>query len=231
MDPLIVQHYRDYNDVYYTGALGLFERWAHKALEKNVIKDNNCLVLDIGGGDGQHVPFLNGNFSQYIILDLLNHSDTPNPKIAKKDLPKVNFLLGNAEKLPFNDNSIDRIVLTCILHHVNSPSSVLSECRRVLRNGGVLSVFLPNDPGMLYRWIRHFAAHKKYAKKTKRPIDEIKFLWAIEHKNHVLGISTVVKRIFQSDIVSRRLNPFPFLSWNFNLFQIYQIKVNKVENV
>ena len=230
MDPIIVQHYKDYNDVYYTGGLGLFERWTHKSLEKGKKSTTQSLVLDVGGGDGQHVPFLTGEFSKYTILDLLDHSQKLNPAIKKVDLSKVNFVLGNAEELPFVNDSFDRIILTCILHHVDSPAKVLSECRRVLRDGGELSIYLPNDPGMIYRWIRHFAAHKKYARQTKRPIAEIKYLWALEHQNHVLGISTVVRRTFQSDSIRRRSYPLPLASWNLNLFQIFQISINKVKD-
>jgi phosphatidylethanolamine/phosphatidyl-N-methylethanolamine N-methyltransferase len=231
MDPIIVQHYQDYNDVYYTGGLGLFERWTHQSLEKGKKVNPQSSILDIGGGDGQHVPFLSGRFSNYTILDLLDHSQKLNPAINSVDLPKVNFVLGNAEKLPFEDESFDRIILTCILHHVDSPAKVLSECRRVLRNGGELSIYLPDDPGMIYRWIRHFGAHKKYSKRTKRPIRDIKYLWAIEHQNHVLGISTVIRRTFQGDSIRRRSYPLPLGSWNFNLFQVFQIVVNKDQNV
>ena len=227
MDPIIVQHYKDYNDVYYTGALGLFERWAHNALEKSERIESQSSILDIGGGDGQHVTYLSGRFTRYTIFDMLDHSTKLNPSIPDGDLPKVDFVIGNAEKLPFENDSFDRVVVTCLLHHVDSPASVLKECRRVLRNGGLLSLYLPNDPGMVYRWIRHFGAHKKYAKKTKRPITEIKYLWAIEHKNHVLGLSTIIKNIFQADYVRRRSYPLPAGSWNLNLFQIYQITIIK----
>lgn len=231
MDPLIIQHYEDYNDVYYTGGLGLFERWTHQSLEKGKKIAPHFSILDIGGGDGQHVPFLSGKFSNYTILDLLDHSQKLNPAINSADIPKIHFVLGDAEKLPFDNESFDRIILTCVLHHVDSPAKVLSECRRVLRNGGELSIYLPNDPGMIYRWIRHFGAHKKYAKRTKRPIKEIKYLWAIEHQNHVLGISTVIRQTFKGDSIHRRSYPLPLGSWNLNLFQIFQIVVNKDKNV
>jgi phosphatidylethanolamine/phosphatidyl-N-methylethanolamine N-methyltransferase len=231
MDPLIVQHYEDYNDIYYTGGLGLFERWTHQSLEKGKKIALQSSILDIGGGDGQHVPFLSGKFSNYTILDLLDHSQKLNPAINGEDIPKIHFILGNAEKLPFDNESFDRIILTCVLHHVDSPANVLSECRRVLRNGGELSIYLPNDPGMIYRWIRHFGAHKKYAKRTKRPIAEIKYLWAIEHQNHVLGISTLIRQTFKSDSIRRRSYPLPFGSWNLNLFQVFQIVMNKDKNV
>ena len=227
MDPIVVQHYKDYNDVYYTGKLGLFERWTHNALEKSERLESQSSVLDIGGGDGQHVNYLSGSFASYTIFDLLDHSTKLNPSISDGDIPKINFVVGNAEKLPFEDDSFDRVIVTCLLHHVDSPANVLKECRRVLRNGGLLSLYLPNDPGMVYRWIRHFGAHKKYAKKTKRPIAEIKYLWAIEHQNHVLGLSTIIKNIFQGDSVRRRSYPLPMGSWNLNLFQIYQISITK----
>lgn len=231
MDPLIVQHYKDYNDVYYTGGLGLFERWTHQSLEKGKKIAPQPSILDVGGGDGQHVPFLSGKFSNYTILDLLDHSQKLNPAINSEDIPKIHFVLGNAEKLPFDNESFDRIILTCVLHHVDSPAKVLSECRRVLRDGGELSIYLPNDPGMIYRWIRHLGAHKKYAKRTKRPIAEIKYLWAIEHQNHVLGISTVIRQTFKGDSIRRRSYPLPLGSWNLNLFQIFQIVINKDKNV
>lgn len=230
MDPRIVQHYKDYNEVYYTGSLGLFERWTHMSLEKGIKTLSHPSILDIGGGDGQHVPYLSSEFSNYTILDLLDHSKKLNPTINEEDLSKVHFVVGDAEKLPFENDSFDRIILTCILHHVDSPANVLSDCRRVIRDGGVLSIYLPNDPGMVYRWVRHFGAHKKYANQTKRPISEIKYLWAIEHKNHVLGVSIIVKNIFQEDSVLRRSHPLALGSWNLNLFQVYQIVINKVKD-
>jgi ubiquinone/menaquinone biosynthesis C-methylase UbiE len=211
--------------------LGRFERWSHKTLEKGVRLSSSTLLLDIGGGDGQHVPFLKGNFSRYTILDLIDNSKNLNASISEKDRPKVDFVVGNAERLPFESDSFDRIVLTCLLHHVDSPSKVLEECRRVIKNGGVISVYVPNDPGVLYRWIRHFVAHKKYAKFMRRPIADIKYLWAIEHQNHVLGITTILKRIFRRDSIRLRTYPIPIGSWNLNLFQIYQITIHKDSNV
>ena len=230
MDPIIVEHYKNYNNVYYSGTLGWFSRWIHNSLEKYSWPSSNSIILDVGGGDGQHVPFLKGNFHKYLILDLLDHSKNPNPGIKKQDLQKIKFVVGDAAELPFDNCSVDRLILTCVLHHVDSPLKVLNECRRVLRDGGVLSVFIPNDPGMVYRWIRHFSAHKKYAKKTQRKITEIKYLWALEHKNHVLGISKVLEMVFQSDDVRKRTYPLPLGSWNINLFQIYQVQVRKLNN-
>jgi ubiquinone/menaquinone biosynthesis C-methylase UbiE len=227
MDPMIIKHYEDYNDVYYTGSLGKFEKWTHQLLEKQDVNSLDSIVVDIGGGDGQHVSYLNGNFDRYYILDVIDNSKKLNRSVGKENLNKIDFVLGNAEKLPFGDDTVDRIILTCILHHVDSPKKVLSECRRVLRNGGTISIYLPNDPGFLYRIIRHFAAHLKYARKTKRPMSVIKYLWAVEHKNHVLGLSIIIKNVFKNDAIIHRSYPFHFGSWNLNIFQIFQIEISK----
>ena len=224
MDPMIIQHYENYNDVYYTGSLGRFEKWTHRALEKQEFNSLYSVVVDIGGGDGQHIPYLRSDFEHYYILDVIDNSKKLNRNFENKNFDKIKFILGNAERLPFGDDTVDRIILTCILHHVDSPKKVLSECRRVLRPGGILSIYLPCDPGFLYRIIRHFAAHIKYARKTKRAISEIKYLWAVEHKNHVLGLSVIIKNIFKNDTIIHRIYPFYFGSWNLNLFQIFQIK-------
>jgi ubiquinone/menaquinone biosynthesis C-methylase UbiE len=227
IDPKILQHYENYNSVYYSGALGFFENWAHNSLERYQSESLHQKILDVGGGDGQHVAFVSRTFNQYTILDILDHSKNPNSGISIDNLKKLQFIKGNAEKLPFKDEKFDRVILTCILHHVDSPDSVLKECRRVLRNGGVLSIYLPCDPGLVYRWIRHFMAHMKYAKKTKQNISSVKYLWALEHKNHVLGLSTLIKEIFSADIVKKVNYPFRIGSWNINLFKIYQITLVK----
>jgi phosphatidylethanolamine/phosphatidyl-N-methylethanolamine N-methyltransferase len=227
MDPLIIQHYKDYNNVYYTGNLGLYENWTHRALERTPKGKSFAKVLDVGGGDGQHVPYLKLEVEQYTILDLLDHSENMNVKISSSMLEKVVFLVGNAEALPFPDDSFDRVIATCVLHHLDNPAAALAEWRRVVKDQGVISIYIPNDPGMIYRWVRHFASHRKYAKKTNRSVAEIKHLWALEHKNHVLGLMTLVKQTFNNDEIKKRRYPFPWFSWNINLFVTYQIIVKK----
>jgi SAM-dependent methyltransferase len=48
------------------------------------------------------------------------------------------------ELLPFAPASFDRVLATEILEHLASPALFLSECRRVLRPGGVLYLTTPN---------------------------------------------------------------------------------------
>jgi SAM-dependent methyltransferase len=48
------------------------------------------------------------------------------------------------ESLPFGDRTIDVIVFCEVIEHVESPTAVLAELRRVLRDDGLLILSFPN---------------------------------------------------------------------------------------
>jgi len=61
--------------------------------------------------------------------------------------PKVNYLEGVGEKLPFENNKFDWVICTKTLMHVSSPEKVLEEIHRVLKMDGkayiTLSIYEP----------------------------------------------------------------------------------------
>lgn len=54
-------------------------------------------------------------------------------------------LFGNAEALPFDDDTFDRAVCSEILEHVLHPEAVLAELRRVVKPGGRIVLTVPNE--------------------------------------------------------------------------------------
>jgi ubiquinone/menaquinone biosynthesis C-methylase UbiE len=52
-----------------------------------------------------------------------------------KGIKNVHFEMGNAAKLPLEDESIDFIVSTGSLHHWKKPAKVFDECYRILKSG------------------------------------------------------------------------------------------------
>jgi ubiquinone/menaquinone biosynthesis C-methylase UbiE len=56
---------------------------------------------------------------------------------------RVNFEVGNAAKLRFEDASYDMVISTGMLHMLKDPVRVLKECYRVLKPGGVAWIYDP----------------------------------------------------------------------------------------
>jgi len=56
--------------------------------------------------------------------------------IARKMFPKIEFREGDAQDLPFNDASFDRVVANFALLHLANPERAIAEANRVLKSGG-----------------------------------------------------------------------------------------------
>lgn len=59
---------------------------------------------------------------------------------GKQGLLHMDFVQGDAEKLPFSDNSFDIVISRLAFHHFSNPKSCFSEMARVLKTGGKLVV-------------------------------------------------------------------------------------------
>ncbi len=54
-------------------------------------------------------------------------------------VPNVEFVEGDAGKLPFEDHSFDLIVSNLLINNLSDPNAVMSECRRVAKPDTILS--------------------------------------------------------------------------------------------
>lgn len=107
-------------------------------------------ILDVGGLSGTVRHFLSKN-SQYICLDPFEdapHAFTPDKAAAYKCLSSpYNFVIGNAEFLPFKENSFDIVHMRSMLDHVQVPDLALLEAHRVLKSNGRLLVGMTVEGG------------------------------------------------------------------------------------
>jgi ubiquinone/menaquinone biosynthesis C-methylase UbiE len=105
-------------------------------------------------------------------------------------------------------NSFDRLVATCVLIHLDDPPFVLSEIRRILKDGGVVSMYVPCEPGLMLRFFRYWTT----ARKGRRLGVDHLFFHYNEHRFHVLYLQAAVRNIFESDEVVMTRYPFKFLA-------------------
>lgn len=110
-------------------------------------------MLDIGTGPG-HVPLMvcaRIPGATVVGVDLssnmLRHAERH--RAASTFADRIEYRLGDAKGLAFDDDSFDTIYSNTILHHIPDPRPFLSEAWRVLRPGGVLLIrdlFRPETP-------------------------------------------------------------------------------------
>jgi ubiquinone/menaquinone biosynthesis C-methylase UbiE len=60
------------------------------------------------------------------------------------------FVVANAERLPFADASFDHVYSFGVIHHTTEPDAIVSEIRRVLERDGTITVMLYNRTSVNY---------------------------------------------------------------------------------
>lgn len=108
-------------------------------------------VLEIGFGPGFDAFTFISNGALYKGVDI-----TPeNVDRARKHLGYYGIIPdvqeGDAEKLPFDDNSFDVVYSNGVLHHVPDIELSFKEVNRVLRPGGIFYVILYNKNSLFFR--------------------------------------------------------------------------------
>ena len=122
------------------------------------LRDEGGDILEIGCGSGYGAQLLSRLHPRsYEGIDLMPEQIALAQKAAgKRGLDGYVFRSGDAAHLDsIPDQSKDMIVIFGVLHHIPDWRSVVSECARVLRDGGKLFVEEP-DGGALEKWDRLF---------------------------------------------------------------------------
>lgn len=100
-------------------------------------------VLDVGCGDGALSYLLSCQTGAFVIgIDSSNEATT----FAKKktrDIKNIDFIKASAYHLPFKRNSIDYVISSDVIEHLQKPGKMLSEIRRVFNERGKVIVTTP----------------------------------------------------------------------------------------
>lgn len=111
-------------------------------------------ILDIGTGPGfvaiEAAKALGGKKAKLVGLDLSDAMLRIARENAKKEEVNIEFIKGDAKKLPFKNNEFDVVVSNSSLHHWSDPIKAFNEVERVLKkNGWFLIVDLKRDINIL----------------------------------------------------------------------------------
>lgn len=173
-------------------------------------------VLEVGYGTGGDLVALSKeNFLCFgIEASKIAHEH------AQKNFPKsVKTVYGNAEKMPWKDNSFHLIYHQGVLEHFKNPKKFLTEHHRVLKKGGVIIIDVPHKWNVytLFRIIQSYKGlwyggwERSYsAKELQQLVQTYKFITVRVHYRGIfphrwgkfLFPEKIVKRTWAKHIIS-----------------------------
>jgi SAM-dependent methyltransferase len=216
-----------YSDVLSSGLVGFMTKLLHRDMEQPFKSTQSFnLVLEIGAGDGVHRPFVKHKYLEYWETDL-----------RYKKIKYESFLHGLPSKLvkvhldaedlsSIRDNHFNRIIATCVLLHLRNIESALVQWRRVVADGGVITIYVPSEPGLFLSMAQFLTTKRKF---EKQGVDYCSWQFQ-EHITSFPRAQVLISKVFMMDEISVRKFPTSLLPWHFSLWAVYQIKVKKLED-
>jgi len=113
-----------------------------KDLIKEVLEFKPKKVLDIGCGNGDFLIGLrkSGFSGELTGLELSKGILSPGIKQNEKEKLNIDFIVGDAESLPFGKEVFDVVIAKHMLYHLPNIQLGVDEALRVLKKGGVYFV-------------------------------------------------------------------------------------------
>ena len=98
-------------------------------------------IADLGAGEGLISQLLARRANKVHCIDSSPKMVEVGEALARKNgLKNLRYTLGDIEKVPLPDASVDLALLSQALHHAQHPQVALSEAHRILRPGGQVAV-------------------------------------------------------------------------------------------
>jgi len=162
-------------------------------------------ILDLGCGEGRHTLGLLYHHQQSAVsflgldlstVDLLTAARRQDDLQLKNALACAGFVRGNGLRLPFADDSIDHVICSEVLEHIDDYSRMLDEIGRVLKPGGNLCISVPRAWPEKICWMlekRYYQVEGGHlrifnGRKLKQQILALGYRWRSRHWSHALHV-------------------------------------------
>jgi ubiquinone/menaquinone biosynthesis C-methylase UbiE len=120
-----------------------WQRRRTDAIKKMLGASDGDIILDIGCGSGVQLRALEVAKPNLLVGTDVNRKALVYAK--NKNIPQSEFVLADAQNLPFRSETVNRIICAEIIEHLNEPEQMIAETRRVLKNGGSMVITTPNE--------------------------------------------------------------------------------------
>lgn len=140
-------------------------------------------VLEVGCGRGGFANWLSRQKPELRItgLDFSSSAVEIARESAQEEKTNVEFVVGDAEALPFADGEFDLVVSCECMEHVPRPPQMARELARVLKPGGRFCLTTPSYlNGMLLAWMQSWACKKPFNSGAGvQPRENFYFYWNV----------------------------------------------------
>ena len=127
-------------------SFGIDRYWRNRLIN-NIKLNSNQNLLDVATGTGD-VAF--GFLKKYNVsvtgLDIAKNMIEISNKKAKKYSGNINFIVGDAENMEFDNNKFDALTISFGFRNIGSYDTALSEFYRVLNNNGKIAILEFSKP-------------------------------------------------------------------------------------
>ncbi|MGH7996140.1 MAG: class I SAM-dependent methyltransferase, partial [Opitutaceae bacterium] len=106
----------------------------------------SIVVADLGAGEGLISQLLARRAKQVWCIDNSPRMVEVGSELARRNgLENLAYKLGDIERVPLADRSVDLAILSQALHHAQHPQAAVAEAFRILRPGGQILVLDLNE--------------------------------------------------------------------------------------
>ena len=177
-------------------------------------------VLEVGALNGEHTHFVKHKYSEYYVTDIRTPSQT---KIEELNKRGFTFQSANVERLPYENDFFNRVISTCLLHHLENPKMGINEMLRVVKSGGTVDILVPHDPSFIYSLSWLVTTGVKAFRKNK--YKESRLNRSIEHRQELKSIEAMLQSHKEIHLLEKKSFPNIFNSKRFAvLFRFTIIK-------
>jgi ubiquinone/menaquinone biosynthesis C-methylase UbiE len=177
-------------------------------------------VLEVGAGTGHHFPYVAPGSAEYVMTDASGAMIEIARAKYRSEVASGRLQLQrqDAARLTYDDQSFDRLIAAHILEHLPNPVDVLAEWNRVVTPGGLISIVLPCDPGLLWRLGRCLGPRRN----AERAGIAYDYLVATEHVNSIFNLVSIIRYHFE--IASALWYPARIPAPDLNLFYVCHLR-------
>jgi ubiquinone/menaquinone biosynthesis C-methylase UbiE len=144
-----------------------YEHASEEIAIRKLLKDVQVAhAVDVGGGYGRLSVVLK-DYAKKVTLAEPSQQQLDIAKDFLKGKPQVDMVLAQADSLPFEDNSVDLVLVVRVIHHLPDPSPAFREISRILKKDGLFLIEFANYANFKNR-VKHAV---KFKKMPLEPVD------------------------------------------------------------